>query len=350
VVRQQLEDFDFELPQSSIATAPAEPRDQSRLMRVTPLTGELVDHRFVDLLDLLEPNSLLVLNDAKVIPARLIGNRHSGAAIEALLLKEISPGRWAAKLKKAAKMKPGETLEFSDGQLLADFGGRLPQGESILEFHHPETLFADLEKHAHPPLPPYILKAREGEEEVFEHDRSSYQTLFAKNYGAVAAPTAGLHMTQSLLDQLTKKGIELAFVTLNVGLGTFEPIRVSDLDQHKMHQESFTVSEEAAAQINRAKSQGRKVVALGTTSLRTLESAVEKGQMVPGFQETKLFIRPPYQFQVVDQLITNFHLPKSTLLMLVSAFAGYEVIQKAYKEAVLRDYRFFSYGDAMLLG
>jgi len=350
VNQYQLEDFDFTLPPELIATKPAEPRDQSRLLRVEPGTGELVDYRFTDLVDLLEPNSLLVLNDAKVIPARLMGQRKSGAAIEALLLKELAPGRWSAKVKKAAKLKIGETLEFSGQSLLADFAGRLPQGESVLEFHHPETLFEDLEKYAHPPLPPYILKAREGEPQPFAQDQNSYQTLFAKNYGAVAAPTAGLHMTESLLGQLTGKGIELAFVTLNVGLGTFEPIRVTDLDEHQMHQESFRVSEEAANQINRAKEQGRKVVALGTTSLRTLESAVEDGQVVPGFQETQLFVRPPYDFQVVDQLITNFHLPKSTLLMLVSAFAGYDVMQKAYQEAITREYRFFSYGDAMLLG
>ena len=346
----QLDDFDYTLPPGCIATEPAEPRDRSRLLRVSPQDGSLVDHHFYDLPGLLEPGSLLVFNNAKVIPARLIGRRRTGTALEALLIKELAPGRWAAKIKKAAKLKEGETLEFADGNLTATYQGRYAEGDGILEFSAPDTLFADLERFAHPPLPPYILKARGTASASVQQDRASYQTLFAKNYGSVAAPTAGLHMTQAVLDQIQARGIELAYVTLHVGLGTFEPVRVQELSQHDMHQESFEVSQKAAQQINQAKAQGRKIVALGTTSLRTLESAAKEGQIQAGRQNTQLFIYPPYQFQIVDQLVTNFHLPKSTLLMLVSAFVGREKILTAYQEALIRGYRFFSYGDAMLLG
>lgn len=342
------EDFRFELPEGSIATAPVEPKDQSRLMQVLG-PGDFQDRHFYDLPDLLEPGSLLVLNDAKVIPARLLGQRKTGAAIEALLLEEFGPGRWSALIKKAAKLKPGEELEFFSGKLKAIFEGRGPEGEGRLAFIEPERLLERLEAHAQAPIPPYIHKARGGEADPAA-DKAAYQTIFAKNYGAVAAPTAGLHMTERVLEKLKQRGVELAYVTLNVGLGTFEPVRVSHLGQHKMHRETFEISEAAAVQINGAKAQNRPVVALGTTSLRALEAAAVKGRVEPGRRSTDIFIYPPYSFQIAERLVTNFHLPESTLLMLVSAFAGRELVLEAYQTAIQRGYRFYSYGDAMLLG
>ncbi|MDT8447770.1 MAG: tRNA preQ1(34) S-adenosylmethionine ribosyltransferase-isomerase QueA [bacterium] len=344
----KLEDFNFDLPEDRIAIRPEEPKDASRLMACRA-GGVFEDWRFFDLPQLLEPGSLLVVNDAKVIPARLLGSRKSGAALEALLLKELSPGRWAALLKKAAKIKPGEELDFFGGVLRAIFEGRTAEGESILIFQQPELLFERLEAHAQAPIPPYIHKARKTQVDPAV-DRAAYQTVFARQYGAVAAPTAGLHMTQRVLAALHERQVELCPVTLDVGLGTFEPVRVQDLTEHVMHQETFEISETAALKINQAKAEGRPVVALGTTSLRTLEAAAEAGRVVPGRRATRIFIYPPYQFQIATRLVTNFHLPQSTLLMLVSAFAGRELIMEAYRTAIERRYRFYSYGDAMLLG
>ena len=346
----RLEDFDYTLPEGHIATQPTQPRDHSRLMRLTPPEYGITDHHFYDLPRLLAPDSLLVLNNAKVIPARLMGKRRSGASIEVLLTKELSPGLWSAKIKKVAKLKIDEILEFGAGKLSAQYKGRHAEGEGTLEFADPNTLINSLEQYGHPPLPPYILKARLAQDPQAFDDKTSYQTLFAEKYGAVAAPTAGLHMTSAVFEQIQNQGIELAYVTLNVGLGTFEPIRTSDFSQHKMHQETYEITSVAAQQINEAKRQGRNIVALGTTSLRVLESAVRQGQVLAGKGESSLFIYPPYQFQIVDQLVTNFHLPKSTLLMLVSAFMGRDVTLSAYQNAITKGYRFFSYGDAMLLG
>ena len=345
-----LSEFDYPLPEGAIATSPAEPRDHSRLMRLPPGSGEPLDFYFYDLPDLLSPGSLLVVNDAQVIPARIIGRRASGGAIEALLVRELSPGRWTVKIKKAAKLKPGEMLEFGFGRILARFEGRFEEADGILAFASPQTLFDDLEAQGYAPLPPYLLKARGQAEFAPEEDKKSYQTIFAKTKGAVAAPTAGLHMTQPVLAGLQQRQIEVVPLNLQVGLGTFEPVRVEEVSEHRMHLERVNIPEATALAVNQAKAEGRKIVALGTTSLRAIESGMQGGELVPGARETGIFIYPPYRFQGVDQLITNFHQPKSTLLMLVCAFAGQERVLKAYKQALDRGYRFFSYGDAMLLG
>ena len=344
----QLSDFDFELPQELIATEPLSERDQSKLLLVPP-EGPLTDWRFADLPDLLAPGSLLVVNDAKVLPARLLGERKSGAKLEALLVEELGPGKWAAMVKRAAKLKEGEQVLFAGGAIKAHYLGRDPEGKPILEFEQPETLTKDLEAHGLAPLPPYIHKARTTEGDR-EKDLDTYQTKFAKNYGAVAAPTAGLHVTEDFLARLKEKDIGLAPVTLMVGPGTFEPVRVDNVLEHQMHSEAYQVTAESAAAINQAKAEGRPIVALGTTSLRVLESACVEGKLVPGAGDTDIFIYPGYQFKMVDRLVTNFHLPQSTLMMLVAAFSGTERILAAYNEAVKRRYRFYSFGDAMLLG
>ncbi|OGG95050.1 MAG: tRNA preQ1(34) S-adenosylmethionine ribosyltransferase-isomerase QueA [Candidatus Lambdaproteobacteria bacterium RIFOXYD2_FULL_50_16] len=344
----ELTDFDFVLPNELIATKPLAERDQSKLMTV-PKTGDFLDYQFCDLPHLLEPGSLLVINDAKVLPARLLGQRQTGAQLEALLLEEILPGRWVALVKKAGRLKPGEDIAFAGGAIGARYLGRDAKDRPILEFFNPETLLRDLETYGLAPLPPYIHQAR-GVEGDREEDLAQYQTQFAKHYGAVAAPTAGLHMTERLLVSLKKQEIELVPVTLMVGPGTFEPVRVTQIKEHQMHAEGFNVPEDSAKKINQAKAQKRPIVALGTTSLRVLEAAAKQGQVEAGGGRTNIFIYPGYQFKMVDRMVTNFHLPKSTLLMLVAALAGRERILAAYQEALKRQYRFYSFGDAMLIG
>ncbi|MEE8259105.1 MAG: tRNA preQ1(34) S-adenosylmethionine ribosyltransferase-isomerase QueA [Sphingomonadales bacterium] len=336
----EVELFDFHLPDSSIALRPVVPRDAARMLVVRPDTA--LDKKFSDLSDFLSDNDILVLNNTKVLPARLFGRIGEGK-VEATLLKPVGPGKWTALAKPGKKFKPGTGVDFMG--LKAVVISRGEAGEITLKFDINNIMEA-LDKKGKMPLPPYIAKKRE----VDDRDRADYQTKYAKIDGAVAAPTAGLHFTGGLLKKIGEKGVKTAFVTLHVGAGTFLPIRVDDTDNHKMHPEWGEITPEAADAINKARENGGRVVAVGTTSLRLLESAAgPNGKTRPFKGETDIFITPGYEFKAVDVLMTNFHLPKSTLFMLVSAFSGLEVMKSAYKHAVEAGYRFYSYGDACLL-
>ena len=331
--------FDFTLPDGHIAVTPAEPRDSAKLLHVT---HELSDLTVRDLPQLLNAGDILVFNDSRVIPARLF-TRVGEKEIEVLLHRAQGDGTWSAFARPAKKLKAGMEVAFASG-FTATIEGRTEDGQVILRFHRPETLFDDLRAHGHMPLPPYIDRADTAA------DKTSYQTMYAKHDGSVAAPTAGLHFTPELMAALTAKGIKKAYVTLHVGAGTFQPVKVEDTNEHVMHHEWIELSQEAADAINDARAAGGKVVAVGTTSLRILESvAAEDGTLKAHSGETGIFITPGYRFKVVDRLMTNFHLPKSTLFMLVSAFAGLDRMQAAYRHAIDSGYRFYSYGDTSLL-
>lgn len=335
--------FDYDLSPDRIATHPAEPRESAKLLRVQ---GEaLSDHTIADLPDLLRPDDLLVFNNTKVIPAHLRGKR-GDATIDLTLHKQLSPTEWAAFAKPAKKLAVGDIVTIAE-QFSVTVLEKREGGEVLLEgdAHFLENILA----HGTMPLPPYILKARD-EKSANDDDVSLYQTVFAKHEGAVAAPTAGLHFTESLLNQLVEKAVESVFVTLHVGGGTFLPVKAEDTDDHIMHSEWCEIDENTANRINEAKKAGRRIVAIGTTALRVLEASAQKtGKVGPFLGETDIFITPGYQFLAIDALFTNFHLPKSTLFMLISAFSGLEVIKKAYNHAISHDYRFYSYGDACLL-
>ncbi|MGE5665792.1 MAG: tRNA preQ1(34) S-adenosylmethionine ribosyltransferase-isomerase QueA [Betaproteobacteria bacterium] len=337
----KLSDFDFELPPELIAQSPPERRGDSRLLHVAP--QGLADLRFAELEALLRPDDLLVFNDTRVIKARLHGEKASGGKVEALVERVTGERSALAMLRASKSPKPGGRIAFGSGDARAGATVTGREGEFfVLEFDEP--VLATLERLGEVPLPPYITHPADAE------DERRYQTVYAAHPGAVAAPTAGLHFTPEMIERLVARGIELAFVTLHVGAGTFQPVRVENLAEHRMHAEWYRVGEEAADRINAAKAAGRRVVAVGTTSLRTLESAATApGRVQAGARDTALFVTPGYKFRVVDALITNFHLPKSTLLMLVSALAGRERILAAYAHAVAQRYRFFSYGDAMLI-
>lgn len=335
-------DFDFPLPRALIAAHPVEPRDAARLLVVSET---LQDRRMTDLPQLLRRGDLLVVNDTRVIPARLYGQRGK-AAIEATLHRTEGPGRWRAFVKGAKRLKQGEVISFA-ADLTSKVAEKHAEGDVSLEFSRQgEELKRALETFGTMPLPPYIKRATGGE----ARDRQDYQTIFARQDGAVAAPTAGLHFTPGLLRALDQAGIGLVSVTLHVGAGTFLPVKVADTKNHAMHAETGSVSAEAAARINAARQAGGRVVAVGSTSLRLLESAAgENGRVMPFAGATDLFITPGYRFRAVDLLLTNFHLPRSTLFMLVAAFAGLARMKAAYAHAVTEGYRFFSYGDACLL-
>ncbi|MWJ27247.1 tRNA preQ1(34) S-adenosylmethionine ribosyltransferase-isomerase QueA [Halomonas sp. ZH2S] len=340
----QRADFDYPLPEELIARYPSESRSDCRLLCVDGPSGELAHRRFPDLLELLAPGDLLVFNDTRVIPARLHGHKASGGKVEMLLERPLDAHRGLAHIRSSKSPKPGTELIF-EGDIRAVVEGRQ---DALFELRFlGETPLIDLlERHGHMPLPPYITR----EDEL--SDRKRYQTVYARRDGAVAAPTAGLHFDQPLLDALKKKGIESAFVTLHVGAGTFQPVRADDITQHHMHSEWIEVNEEACRQVRAAQAGGKRVVAVGTTSVRCLESACLKspdGNIAPYSGDTDIFIYPGYKWRCVDALITNFHLPESTLLMLVAAFSGYDSMMAAYREAVARRYAFFSYGDAMFL-
>jgi S-adenosylmethionine:tRNA ribosyltransferase-isomerase len=339
-----LADFDFALPRDLIADRPAEPREAARLL-VVPQAGDFADRHIAELPQLLRPGDLIVSNDTKVIPARLVGRRGL-AAVEVTLACDAGGGTWRAYAKGARRLKPGDRIAFA-ADFSAEVIGKTAEGEVLLRFDCEGTAFAAaLRRHGAMPLPPYIRRPREGD----PRDRADYQTIFARVEGAVAAPTAGLHFTSGLLDALAARGIGWASVTLHVGPGTFLPVRTDDPHRHPMHAEWGSVTAEAAARINRAREEGGRIVAIGTTSLRLLESATaEDGRVAPFGGETRLFILPGYRFRAIDLLLTNFHLPRSTLLMLVAALAGRERILAAYAHAVARRYRFFSYGDACLI-
>jgi S-adenosylmethionine:tRNA ribosyltransferase-isomerase len=341
----KIRDFDFPLPAELIAQKPLPRRDGSRMMVVRRAEGSFGHARFADLPEYLRADDLLVLNDVKVIPAKTWGRR-GAATIEFLFVKEIEPGTWEALARPARRLRTGERVEFPDGSSAAVITAG-DGGMRILRFPD-ENVRERLGRIGFAPLPPYIKRERaDGSKRAEDLDR--YQTVFAAGGDAIAAPTAGLHFTPEILAAIGHKGVPTAKLTLNVGLATFQPVRTEDVDVHRMLEESFEISAAAAAAVNGAKARRAPVVAVGTTVVRTLESAGKSGRVDAGRGTTSLFIRPGYEFKIVDRLLTNFHLPKSTLLMLVSAFAGRELILAAYREAVREKYRFFSYGDCMLI-
>ena len=335
------QDFAYDLPNELIAREPARERRDSRLLRLSGETGELVHGQFADVLDLVNPGDLMVFNDTRVIPARVFGRKATGGKVEVLVERILEPCLVLAQVRSSKTPQPGTEIVLEGGVNLL-VGGRR---DEFFELRFPETAPAleVLEKVGHMPLPPYI------DREDAETDRERYQTVYNKNAGAVAAPTAGLHFDEALLKQLKDKGVELAFVTLHVGAGTFQPMRVDDIREHKMHTEVMALSQAVCDKVREVKARGNRVVAVGTTSVRCLETAAQGGEIEAYQGETNIFIHPGFRYRVVDALVTNFHLPESTLLMLVSAFAGYDNVMNAYKEAVKHQYRFFSYGDAMFI-
>lgn len=336
-------DFYFELPKELIAQDPLERRDSSRLLKLDKMTGEVSHHTFTDVIDYLEPGDCLVLNNTKVIPARLLGvKEETGANVEVFLLKRISDDTWETLVKPGKKLKPGTFVSFGDGLLRAEILETLDDGGRTVKFYFDGIFEEVLDKLGEMPLPPYITHKL--------NDKNRYQTVYAKYEGSVAAPTAGLHFTEELLKRIEEKGIDIAYVTLHVGLGTFRPVKAEEITDHVMHSESYIISKEASDKINNAKKNGHRVICVGTTSVRTLESAALEDGTVPEAEgDTCIFIYPGYRFKVLDGLITNFHLPESTLVMLVSAFAGREKVLKAYENAVEEKYRFFSFGDSMMI-
>ena len=337
----KLSDFMYDLPEERIAQTPVEPRDHSRLMVLHRDTHEIEHKHFYDIVDYLNPGDCLVINETKVIPARLYGERPTGGACEVLLLKQLGPKRWETLVRPGKKLRPGAEVIFGDGRLRCRVVETTDDGGRIVEFECEGSFEAALDALGEMPLPPYIHEKLQ--------DRDRYQTVYAKQDGSAAAPTAGLHFTPELLSRIRAKGVDIVPVLLHVGLGTFRPVKVENIEEHQMHSEYFEVTEDAARRVNAAHARGGRVVAVGTTSVRTLESAAEDGRLVARRGDTSIFIKPGYRWQLVDALITNFHLPGSTLLMLVSALYDREHILAAYEEAVRDEYRFFSFGDAMLI-
>lgn len=336
-------DFYYDLPQELIAQTPIKNRDQSRLMVLDRSSGRIVHKHFYDILDELIPGDCLILNDSRVLPARIFGKRvNTGAVVEFLLLNRKSENVWECLAGPGKKAKPGTTFTFANGILEAEVIDVTVDGNRILKFKCDGNFFSVLDKVGTMPLPHYITKKLE--------DKERYQTVYSRELGSAAAPTAGLHFTKELLSKVKNKGINIGFVTLHVGLGTFRPVKVKDIDDHKMHSEHYEVSAETAELINKTKAENGRVVCVGTTSCRTLESMYKKeGKITASSGWTDIFIYPGYRFKVTDALITNFHLPESTLIMLVSALAGRERILNAYSEAIKEKYRFFSFGDAMFI-
>lgn len=336
-------DFYFELPQELIAQDPLEDRSGSRLLVLNQETGSVEHHIFHEIIDFLNPGDCLVLNDTKVIPARLLGIREdTGAAVEVLLLKRKEKDVWETLVKPGKKARPGMRLTFGGGLLTAEVLEIVEEGNRLIRFSY-EGIFEEvLDRLGEMPLPPYITHKLA--------DKNRYQTVYARYEGSAAAPTAGLHFTKELLHAIEEKGVDIAYVTLHVGLGTFRPVKEENILEHHMHAETYQVSAEAAEKINRAKKAGHRVICVGTTSCRTVESAAdEQGMLAECCGDTQIFIYPGYRFKVLDALITNFHLPESTLVMLVSALAGRERVLQAYEEAIREKYRFFSFGDAMFI-
>ena len=335
-------DFWYDLPEELIAQTPLEQRDTSRLMCLNRETGEVSHKHFYDIIDYLQPGDCLVMNDSRVLPARLLGHRPTGGAVEVLLLRDLGNKCWECLCKPGRKMQVGHEVIFGDGELTATVKSVQEDGNRIVEFHYEGIFLEVLERLGKMPLPPYI-KA-----ELADQER--YQTVYSREVGSAAAPTAGLHWTNELLDKARAKGVKTAFVTLHVGLGTFRPVKAENILEHHMHAELCMMNAETAAVLNETKAAGGRVICVGTTSCRTLESLVnEDGTFEAGSKWTEIFIYPGYTFKAMDGLITNFHLPESTLVMLVSAFAGRENVLKAYAEAVKEKYRFFSFGDAMCI-
>ena len=335
-------DFWYELPEELIAQTPLEQRDASRLLVLDRVSGDINHRHFYDVIDYLKPGDCLVMNDSRVLPARLLGHRPTGGAVEVLLLRDLGDKKWECLCKPGRKMQPGNEVIFGDGELTATVLEVREDGNRVVEFHYEGIFLEVLERLGKMPLPPYI-KA-----ELSNQER--YQTVYSKEVGSAAAPTAGLHWTPELLEKAREKGVKLAFVTLHVGLGTFRPVKAEEISEHHMHAELCMLSQETADILNETKRAGGRVICVGTTSCRTLESLVnEDGTFEAKSKWTEIFIFPGYTFKAMDGLITNFHLPESTLVMLVSAFAGREHVLAAYEEAVRERYRFFSFGDAMCI-
>ena len=336
-------DFFYDLPKELIAQTPVTPRDSSRLLVLGRNTGEIQHRHFYDIIDYLDEGDLIVANDSRVLPARIYGVKdETGARVEFLLLKQISGNRWETLCKPGRKAREGTRFVFGDGLLRATVAEVRDDGNRIVDFDCDESFFAVLDKIGQMPLPPYITAEL--------NDKERYQTVYSHELGSAAAPTAGLHFTEELMDKIRAKGVNIAYVTLHVGLGTFRPVKVDDVTKHKMHSEHYEIPAETAELINRTKRNDKRVIAIGTTSCRTLESvAARYGEIKPCEGFTDIFIYPGFEFKVLDGLVTNFHLPESTLIMLVSAFAGYDNIMNAYKTAVEEKYRFFSFGDAMAI-
>jgi S-adenosylmethionine:tRNA ribosyltransferase-isomerase len=338
--------FDYHLPEELIAQYPLPERDESRLLILNRDTRDIQHTTFAQLPEFLSPGDLMVLNNTRVIPARLIGRKErTGGKVEILLLSPCErEGLWEALVKRSSRIGPGTKVIFGDGRLAAKVLGKTTAQGRLIQFEHNGDLRGLLEEFGRPPLPPYIKREAE------DGDRERYQTIYAKRNGAVAAPTAGLHFTKALLDRIEAKHIKTVELTLHVGLGTFQPVRVENVEEHNLHAEDLEITSDVAQQIDEAKVSGGRIVAVGTTAVRALESSADaNGRVIPRSGSTDIFIYPGHKFRVVDALVTNFHLPRSSLLMLVSAFAGREFIMEAYKEAVRKQYRFYSYGDAMLI-
>ena len=337
------DDFDFDLPEELIAQHPIKQRDNSKMMVLNKKTGEIEHKIFKDIKDYLKKGDVLVLNDTKVIPARLFGTKKdTNASIEILLLKNIENDTWECLVKPAKRIKVGTEITFEEGLLTAICKEIKEEGIRILEFKYKGLFYEILDKLGNMPLPPYIKENLE--------DKNRYQTVYAREIGSAAAPTAGLHFTKELLKELEEEGIEICYVTLHVGLGTFRPVNVEDVTKHKMHEEYYSMDEKTASKLNQAKKEGRRIIAVGTTSTRTLETIMTKYQTFKSCSGwTNIFIYPGYEFKAIDALITNFHLPKSTLIMLVSALSTKEIILNAYKEAGKNNYRFFSFVDCMFI-
>lgn len=339
----KVSDFDYELPENLIAQQPAEPRDESQLMILDRNTGSVTERTFKEIINFIDPGDTIVLNNTEVIPARLYGKKEkTGGQVEFLLLTEIESDTWEVLVRPGKKVKLGTRVVFGDHDLIAEVKDRTDFGGRVVEFEY-EGIFAEvLDKLGEMPLPPYITKDLEAKEQ--------YQTVYAQKRGAAAAPTAGLHFTTEVLDQLKDKGVNIVNITLHVGLGTFRPVRADKVEEHDMHEEYYEVTDKAAEAINKTKEAGNRIIAVGTTVTRTLETVGgEDGYITADKGWTDIFIYPGYEFKVIDGLLTNFHLPKSTLIMMVSAFAGYDKVMAAYQQAIDKEYRFYSFGDAMLI-
>lgn len=347
-----LSEYDYNLPEELIAQMPADKRENSKMMVLNRKDRTIFHKHFYDITDLLDENTLLVMNNTKVLPARLIGYKDTGAKIEVFLLKQAEQGLrlWDVLIKPSKRVKPDTIIKISDELSVKALKRLEENGEWLVELIFDGNNVLDvLHRNGQIPLPPYIERKIQNDD-LRKLDFERYQTVYAKDEGSVAAPTAGLHFTNEILRKLQDKGVELAYVTLNVGLGTFRPVQCENVENHKMHSETFEISEKAAEQINKAQKEGKQIVAVGTTTVRTLETAYHKyGCIKACHDHSELFIYPPYEFKVIDKLITNFHLPKSTLLMLVSALAGKDFIFEAYQKAIENKYRFFSYGDCMFI-
>ena len=336
-------DFWYDLPEELIAQTPLQQRDSSRLLVLDRVSGQVAHRHFYDILDYLNPGDCLVLNDSRVLPARLLGHRPTGGAVEVLLLRDLGDKKWECLCKPGRKMQLGNEVIFGDGELTATVVEVQETGNRVVEFHYEGIFLEVLERLGKMPLPPYIKAELQ--------DQERYQTVYSREVGSAAAPTAGLHWTPELLEKAREKGVKTAFVTLHVGLGTFRPVQVEDVLNHHMHAELCMISDETAEILNKTKAEGGRIICVGTTSCRTLESLVnDDGSFEAKSKWTEIFIYPGYTFKAMQGLITNFHLPESTLVMLVSAFAGRDHVLAAYEEAVKEKYRFFSFGDAMFIG